>query len=222
MWIHGGGFTFGSKNLYGNPAGLIARSQRNDLKGTIIVSINYRLGMYGWLSGQDVTPNLGLYDQRLAMDWINDYIVLFGGGLNRMTVMGESAGAASIVHQLTAFDATEISPFTKAIILSPAFQHNIDLGDNYLKTLAEASKQTGREIYNVDQLRGLPADLLQRINQGTVTSAPLGTFGFGPGPDNSFVADIPQKQLYQGKFDSTVDVSDFPSPNRTKYSMGYC
>ncbi|KAI1660386.1 alpha/beta-hydrolase [Daldinia decipiens] len=206
VWIHGGGFTFGSKNLYGNPAGLIARSQEKGHKGSIIVSINYRLGMYGWLAGQDVTPNLGLYDQRLALDWINNYIVLFGGGINKMTVMGESAGAASIVHQLTAFGATESCPFTKAIILSPAFQYNIDLDGNYLKTLAEASKQTGRDIYNVDQLRGLPADLLQYINQETVTTAPVGTFGFGPGPDKDIVTDIPQKLLYQGKFDSTVDL----------------
>ncbi|KAF3059774.1 Lipase 1 [Daldinia childiae] len=206
VWMHGGGFTFGSKNLYGNPAGLIARSLENDQKGTIIVSINYRLGMYGWLSGEDVTANLGLYDQRLALDWINNYIVLFGGGLNRMTVMGESAGAASIVHHLTAFNATGTAPFTKAIILSPAFQHNIDLDGNYLKTLNEATKLAGRDIYNVKQLRGLPADLLQYINQQTVTSAPVGTFGFGPGPDNSLVADIPQKLLYQEKFDSTVDL----------------
>ncbi|KAI0122012.1 alpha/beta-hydrolase [Daldinia grandis] len=206
VWIHGGGFTFGSKNLYGNPAGLIARSQQHNQPGTIIVSINYRLGMYGWLSGQDVTPNLGLYDQRLALDWINEYIVLFGGGTDRITVMGESAGAASIVHQLTAFGATEVSPFLKAIILSPAFQYNIDLDENYLKTLTEASNQSGLSIDSVSQLRGLPTNLLQYINQEVVTAAPVGTFGFGPGPDDAFVTELPQKLLYQGKFDSTVDL----------------
>nr|AIF75088.1 carboxylesterase [Daldinia eschscholtzii] len=204
VWIHGGGFTFGSKNLFGNPASLIDRSQKSGLQGTIIVSINYRLGMYGWLSGSDVTPNLGLYDQRLALDWIQEYIVLFGGGPDRVTVMGESAGAASIVHQLTAFGASEASPFLKAIIQSPSFQWNIDLDGNYLKTLNEASKQTGYEVDSVNQLRVLPADLLQSINQATVTSAPLGTFGFGPGPDDAFVTDIPQKLIHQGKFDSTV------------------
>ncbi|KAI0845005.1 alpha/beta-hydrolase [Daldinia vernicosa] len=206
VWIHGGGFTFGSKDLYGNPAGLIARSQTDNQQGTIVVSINYRLGMYGWLSGSDVTPNLGLYDQRLALDWINENIVLFGGSPDRVTVMGESAGAASIVHQLTAYGAEVISPFLKAVILSPAFQYNIDLDENYLKTLREASNQTGYEIDDVNRLRLLPADLLRVINQKTVTSAPVGTFGFGPGPDGSFVTDIPQRLLYQGKFDTTVDL----------------
>ncbi|KAI8962379.1 alpha/beta-hydrolase [Daldinia sp. FL1419] len=206
VWIHGGGFTFGSKDLYGNPASLIARSHRFEDQGTIFVSINYRLGMYGWLSGDDLTSNLGLYDQRMALNWIKDYIVLFGGGPDRVTVMGESAGAASIVHQITAFGGREPAPFLKAVILSPAFQFNIDLNGNYLKTLVEASKQTGMEINGVKQLRVLPADLLSSINQATVTAAPIGTFGFGPGPDDWFVTDIPQKLLSQGIIDSTVQL----------------
>ncbi|KAI1464806.1 alpha/beta-hydrolase [Daldinia caldariorum] len=193
VWIHGDGFTYGSKNLYDNPASLIARSQKICPQGTI-------------LSGGDVTPNLGLYDQRQALDWIQKYIVLFGGGPGRVTVMGESAGAASIVHQLTAFDGSKASPFLKAIIQSPGFQWNIDLRGNYLRTLVEASKLVGYEIDSVSQLRKLPVDLLQAINQATVTLAPMGTFGFGPGPDGSFVTDIPQKLIYKGKFDRTVQL----------------
>ncbi|KAI1798546.1 alpha/beta-hydrolase [Daldinia bambusicola] len=173
VWIHGGSFTYGSNNLY--------------------VSVNYRLGMYGWLSGGDITPDLGLYDQRRALGWIQKYVVLFGGGPDRVTVMGESAGAASIVHQLITFGASEASPFLKAIIQSPAFQWNIGLDGNYLRTLIEVSKLAG---YKVDSA----------INQATVTLATMGTFGFGPGPDGSLVTDIPQKLIYTAKFDSAVQL----------------
>ncbi len=55
-----------------NPGGLLARSMRSDGQGIIYVAINYRLGIFGWLNGygdNDVLPNVGLHDQRLALDW---------------------------------------------------------------------------------------------------------------------------------------------------------
>lgn len=216
VWIHGGRFTFGSKTLYGSPAGLIARSRRNKEDGIIVVSINYRLGMFGWLAGDDVTPNLGLYDQRLALEWVKQYIALFGGSADKVTAMGESAGASSIVHHITAYGGEERAPFQAAIPQSPAFQFNIDLAAGYEKTLDEASKQTGKTVDKVDDLRKLSANTLSAINQATVTSSPIGTFGFGPGPDGSFVPDIPQVLLYQGKFDSSVNVSILTSPFRQR------
>lgn len=90
VWIHGGGFSGGSSGLYG-PKFLV----RNDI---IVVSINYRLGPYGFmcLGTPDVPGNQGLKDQLLAFRWINDNINSFGGDANRITVMGESAGAMSI------------------------------------------------------------------------------------------------------------------------------
>lgn len=95
----------GSKDGSGNPAGLIARSENNNSSGVIYVSMNYRLGAFGFLSGptfqENGTANLGLYDQRLALDWVQKNIHLFGGDPNRVTVFGESAGGASILHQIT-------------------------------------------------------------------------------------------------------------------------
>jgi carboxylesterase type B len=65
FWIHGGGFTYGSKTSSGDPAGLIARSKLDGSSGVIVVTINYRLGLFGWLAGKGVTPNLGMITRAL-------------------------------------------------------------------------------------------------------------------------------------------------------------
>lgn len=102
VWIHSGGYVQGSKTNDGDPAGLIKASNAS----LIFVAINYRLGAFGWLSGpefqkQGGLSNAGLYDQRFALQWVQDHITQFGGDPNRVTVMGESAGGGSIMHQIT-------------------------------------------------------------------------------------------------------------------------
>jgi carboxylesterase type B len=100
----------GDKNSAGDPSTLVAKSvDINNISDRVIfVPINYRLGIFGWLSGpnfrsQGGTSNLGLYDQRAGLDWVRQNIHHFGGDPERITVMGESAGAGSIMHHLTAF-----------------------------------------------------------------------------------------------------------------------
>lgn len=92
VWIHGGGFSFGfsGRYLYG-PKFLV----KNDI---ILVTINYRLGPYGFmcLGTPEVPGNQGLKDQLLALRWINDNIESFGGDVNKITIMGESAGGMSV------------------------------------------------------------------------------------------------------------------------------
>lgn len=92
VWIYGGGFSIGfsGRYLYG-PKFLV----RNDI---ILVTINYRLGPYGFmcLGTPEVPGNQGLKDQLLALRWINDNIESFGGDVNKITIMGESAGGMSV------------------------------------------------------------------------------------------------------------------------------
>ncbi|XP_023938942.1 juvenile hormone esterase [Bicyclus anynana] len=91
-WIYGGGFNvgFAGRFLYG-PQFLV----RHDI---ILVSINYRLGPYGFmcLDTPEVPGNQGLKDQLLALRWIKDNIDAFGGDVNKITIMGESAGSVSV------------------------------------------------------------------------------------------------------------------------------
>ena len=94
VWIHGGGFQYGSQDIYTSPtfAGL------NDV---ILVTLNYRLSIYGFLSTGEshMAGNNGLWDQHMAIQWVHDHIENFGGDPHKVTIFGESAGAASVVYQ---------------------------------------------------------------------------------------------------------------------------
>lgn len=91
VWIHGGGFTAGQATLF--DASYIA------LEGNVIVvTINYRLGVFGFLyTGDENAPgNYGLWDQRLAIQWVKDNIDNFGGDSGNICIFGGSAGGFSV------------------------------------------------------------------------------------------------------------------------------
>merc|ERR1712115_499297 len=73
FWIHGGGFTIGSGDQY-DPSKLVQ-------EGVIVVTLNYRLGGFGFLSfdNEKVSGNMGLKDMGLAIDWVREHITHFGG-----------------------------------------------------------------------------------------------------------------------------------------------
>ena len=74
----------GSKESWGSPNNIISASQEDGSDGIIWVAMNYRLGAFGFLSGptlqKDGTANAGLYDQRLALQWVQENIANFLGG----------------------------------------------------------------------------------------------------------------------------------------------
>jgi len=103
VFIHGGAFVLGS----GNDGYINAEDYAK--KNIILVSINYRLGVFGFLSMKDLEIensnsgfNFGLHDQRMAVHWIKKYIHNFGGDSEQITLFGESAGGMSILLHLTA------------------------------------------------------------------------------------------------------------------------
>lgn len=73
----------------------------------VSVVIQYRLGAFGFLSGEDVkadgVPNAGLLDMNFALQWVQKYIKKFGGDPTRVTIAGESAGAAAVMYQAMAY-----------------------------------------------------------------------------------------------------------------------
>jgi len=94
IFIHGGGYEFGSSSLI--PGDIMAA-----VGSAIVVTFNYRLGIFGFLNPGDgrFPGNAGLWDQRLAIQWVHDNIRHFGGDPERVTLLGESNGAMSALIQ---------------------------------------------------------------------------------------------------------------------------
>ena len=89
FWIHGGGFSFGSGS----------RTDGTNLAkigDVVVVTINYRLGIFGYLFVQDKIANLGQLDQITALHWVRDNIKAFGGDPDNVTIFGESAGGVAV------------------------------------------------------------------------------------------------------------------------------
>lgn len=119
VWIHGGAFETGSGDTY-DPAGLID-------EGVVVVTINYRLGVLGFLShpalaaenDDGYSGNWGFMDQQLALQWVQDNIANFGGNTDNVTIFGESAGGLSVMGHVVS-PASE-GLFHKAIVQSGAY-----------------------------------------------------------------------------------------------------
>jgi len=206
VWIYGGGYTAGSKSGSGNPAGLLERSQMDNSSGVIYVAMNYRLGAMGWLSGptfqENATANAGLYDQRFALEWVQQNIHLFGGDPTNVTVLGESAGGGSIMHQITAFGGLKgPAPFAGAVPQSPGFFPVVS------PAAQEAVFDTFLGLLNVSTLaeaRKLPSSAIIAANAKQVGAAPYGQFVYGPTVDGDFVPALPGQLLARGQFDKNV------------------
>ena len=115
FWIHGGGNTSGLKDIY-DFSTMVARHD------VIVVTINYRLGAFGWFThpaiqelheGIDKTSNFATLDIIEALKWVNKNIEFFGGDPNNITIFGESAGAHNVLSLLVAPQADGL--FHKAI-----------------------------------------------------------------------------------------------------------
>jgi para-nitrobenzyl esterase len=117
FWIHGGALVTGESNDY-NPAKLVA-------KGTVVVTINYRLGALGFLAHPALagpggsSGNYGLMDQQAALRWVQRNIARFGGNPRNVTIFGESAGGLSVLSQVTSPIARGL--FSRAIVESGAY-----------------------------------------------------------------------------------------------------
>ncbi|CAN9203555.1 unnamed protein product [Alternaria alternata] len=122
LWIYGGGWQQGATSdpRY-NMSYLVQQSVLNN-KPVIGISINYRMAAFGFLYSEEVkdagVQNLGLRDQRLAMQWVNKHISSFGGDPTKVTIWGESAGAYSVGDHIAAYNGGNEGLFRAAILES--------------------------------------------------------------------------------------------------------
>lgn len=171
FWIHGGAFTGGTGSDSTFDGGNIV--SRGDV---VLVAINYRLTTLGFLALDDgvTNGNFGLADQINALDWVRAHIQDFGGDPDRITILGQSAGAGSVRAMMASPQA--VGKFAGAIPLSNL--GGINYGTTYSKyyTIEEEMKVAANAILNttnctsatsqVDCLRALPASTI--LGAGTV------------------------------------------------------
>ncbi|KAF8763487.1 Acetylcholinesterase-1 like protein [Argiope bruennichi] len=143
FWLFGGGFTYGSNRMEVYDASALAT-----YGNVIVVTINYRLGVFGFLTSnsEDAPGNAGMYDMVMALQWVNDNIESFGGDKQRITVHGESAGSIAISYLSTSPLAKGL--FSKAILQSGAalfpknnqLEHNLALSQRVAEAVDCASE----------------------------------------------------------------------------------
>lgn len=173
VWIYGGGLSSGSANC------AIYDGEEMAKKGVVFVSMNYRVGVFGFMahpelskeSGKNASGNYGFLDQIAALKWVQKNIAAFGGDPNNVTIAGQSAGAFSVTAMIASPLAKGL--FHKAIpqsggllskMLSQDLAKSEELGVNFMKK-ANAN--------NLVELRSKSADELQKLSNDQT----LGRFG---------------------------------------------
>lgn len=149
-------------------------------------------------------PNVGLYDQLKALEWVQSYVSLFGGDPSRVTVMGESAGGGSIMHHITAYGGSKgTPPFSQAIVQSPGYvprPYASQAEDSYAALLASANATSLQELVDLD------TTALQTANKLSQSSDFYGVFQYGIAPDGDYVPDMPEKLINAGQYHQDIKV----------------
>ncbi|MGD0008223.1 MAG: carboxylesterase/lipase family protein [Terriglobia bacterium] len=176
VWIYGGGFAAGSASEPRQDGENLAK------KGVVVVSFNYRLGVFGFLShpdlskesGHNASGNYGLWDQVAALEWVRRNIAAFGGDPDNVTIFGESAGSFSVSALMASPLAQGL--FQRAIGESGAF-FSVTLGAKPLAVSEQADQKftDSLGVHSLEALRTLPADALLEAarKQGMIRFWPI-------------------------------------------------
>jgi para-nitrobenzyl esterase len=218
VWIHGGAFVNGSSSLPTYDGTAFARD------GVVLVGVNYRLGIEGFLHVDGSDPNRGLLDQVAALAWVRDNIAAFGGDADNVTVFGESAGAMSVGALLAMPSARGL--FHRAILQSGGGHHAI--------SAATASRVAGyaAEVLGVDAtaeaLSAYPWERLLEVQKALSADAAVspdpGKWGeiaangmvFEPVVDGEVLPQLPIEAVVGG---ASADVAIMIGSNRDEHRL---
>ena len=187
VWVYGGGFVSGATSEPRQEGTNLAKH------GVVVVSMNYRLGVFGFFahadlmaeSGRNSAGNYGLLDQVAALEWVKRNIANFGGDPNNVTIFGESAGSFSV-------SALMASPLTKGLIHKAIGESGAAFAVSGLRfepaaTVAPQHAKFAEESLGaktIAQARAVPA---QKLLDAAMDARKGGTFRFGPGVDGYFL-----------------------------------
>ncbi|CRG91260.1 Acetylcholinesterase [Talaromyces islandicus] len=182
VYIPGGGFTSGgADSTYKVPDKWIQRTQSH-----IVVVLNYRLNVFGYPNAPGLkNPNVGLLDQRAAVEWTYNNIAAFGGDPSRITLWGQSAGSASVSAYGYAWPKDPIvtglisDSGVASLLYSEDYEHS---NFTALASLVGYDNTQHKDI--VDYMRHVPAERLQNAMYKTSLNASLAQYNFIPLADN--------------------------------------
>ena len=219
VFLHGGGFMHGSGHM--DPHDGLRLSAMGDV---IVVTINYRLGPFGFMAhpalrdDQGRTGNYGLYDQAAALQWVHDNIANFGGDPDNVTLFGESAGGMSVGMHL-------ISPISKGLFHRAIIESGpILLLNRSVDSVAAAAENAaaragcGDPATAAQCLRALPAEeVVKKLKGGIVFITDLSDkIPLEPLYGTEFVPDTPYKMFRDGKY---ADVPIIMGTNKDEASF---
>jgi para-nitrobenzyl esterase len=198
VWVHGGAYIFGSGSqpLYDGRA----LASGGDV---IVVTINYRMGVLGFLElssyagdGVRFDSNVALRDVLLALRWVQNNIAAFGGDADNVTLFGESAGGGIVTTLLTVSAANGL--FARAIAQSSPVTSVYDAAR--ARTVAELVLD--RLEVTAAQARSVPVDAIVAASAHAFDHVPTttpGTLAFAPIVDGDLVPDYPVKLAREGR-----------------------
>nr|XP_005299261.1 cholinesterase [Chrysemys picta bellii] len=205
VWIYGGGFQSGTSSLPIYDGKFLARVER-----VIVVSVNYRTGALGFLAlpgNQEAPGNAGLFDQRLALQWVQENIAVFGGNSKSVTLFGESAGAASVSYHILSSESHPL--FTRAIMQSGSANApwaTLTHSEARMRTLTLAKLLSCSGSNDTDIIFCLqnkdPQDILEN-EVSVLTHNSLLKVYFCPIVDGDFLTEMPQTLIQHGLFKQT-------------------
>ncbi|XP_002741775.1 cholinesterase-like [Saccoglossus kowalevskii] len=201
VWIHGGGFTWGTAERH-------LGDHNNKLtshESVIFVAMNYRLGVFGFLAmnSPDAPGNMGLLDQQLALKWVHENIAAFGGDPDKITIAGVSAGGTSVAYHL--FSPGSRGLYRRAILQSSyVLNHKrsfVSGGDAKDRSMQFSKKVNcdgdSGDVKLLQCLRGMPAEqLMNNQDAFTVYRTP-----FPPVIDGQFITDEPRALVKKAEFE---------------------
>jgi para-nitrobenzyl esterase len=249
VWIHGGGNVGGSASdpVPFSDGGYFYSGASLAANGTVVVSLNYRLGIFGFfphpaLIGEgSKASNQGLWDQRFAMQWVQDNIAMFGGDPNNVTIFGESAGSLDVCLHVASPQTPPL--FERAISESGGCTtHQPTLTDDAPLVLSVAA-QLGCPVTAVGDLGdgGLDADVgtiaaalgdagadslscMRKLSVQALLAAPETDAGLGgpfsPVVDDDFLADQPRTLYQTGKIAKTPYLLGSNNDEGTLFVLG--
>ena len=191
LWLYGGSFEYGgSANPKFDGLALANRGK------VVVVSMNYRLGLFGFLHLPGKTTNVGILDQLAVLKWINQNIENFGGDPNNVTIFGESAGGSSVIFLLT-------MPLTKGLFHRAIIQSACIIDPKpTVRSTKRIFHNLGIKYGDLDSLREVPTNkLIKAQNDFTNQDLLAGTFeimNFRPSIDEDTIPQHPVKAIQQG------------------------